>query len=185
MPVAGKRWRQPGFALVGVLLLSLLVSAAVPLMFALNRENIAASRREQVRALAAQQARHAFLVAHAYMLMHSGLPAGWRKGSNSVAETQDDLEYCSGYAGQNGEDWGREDARVFHITLGESAGMAANSRLMAGIVRADRDDLPYEKYVVIGCVITSGPYAVGASLRGEFAFVRQKVMLLRLSGDTT
>jgi len=175
-----------GFALPGVLALTLMISAMVPLMFTLNRENISAARRDQVRVSAAAQARHMFMIAHAYMLMHGGLPVGWKKGNiPDAAKSQTDLAYCSGYAGHDGEDWWRDDARISGMIIGEESRDYSGNRIIAGIYLADRGELPFEKYIVLGCVITTGTYAQGAALRGEFARLDGRFVLLELDGDTT
>lgn len=173
-------------ALPGVLVLTLLISAMVPLMLTLNRENVSAARRDQVRVSAAAQARHMFMIAHTYMLMHGGLPTGWSKGSiPAVTEARADLEHCSGYAGHDGENWGRDDARVLRMIIGDDSVNFAGNRVIAGIYRAGRGELPFEKYIVIGCVLTAGAYAQGAAMRGEFARAQQRFVLLALGGDTT
>lgn len=183
---AGMKMPLNGFALPGVLALTLMVSAMVPLMFTLNRENISAARRDQVRVSAIVQARQMFMIAHAYMLMHGGLPVGWSKGNiPDRAETRTDLGYCSGYAGHDGENWGREDARVFGLALRQESTDYAGNRIIAGVYLADRGELPFETYIVMGCVITTGNYAQGAALRGEFARFDGQFVLLDLGGDTT
>jgi hypothetical protein len=182
----GVKTPRPGFALPGVLVLTMLISAMVPLMITLNRESVSAARRDQVRVSASAQAHHMFMMAHAYLLMHGGLPVGWHKGNiPDAADIRTDLGYCSGYAGHEGEGWGREDARVVRLTIGEESLDFAGSRAIAGIYAADRGELPYETYIVMGCFITRGAYAQGAALRGEFARSRGRFHLLSLSGDTS
>lgn len=178
--------RQSGFALPGVLFLSLMISAMVPIMVTLNRENVTSARADQVRASAAGGAQHMFTLAHAYLLMHGGLPVGWRKASSpDAAETGMDLANCSGYAGHDDETWRQEDARVFRLMISEESNHFPRSRMLAGIYRTGQAELAFEKYVVIGCVITAGAYAQGAALRGEFARTLEQLVLLDLDEGTT
>jgi len=178
--------KRSGFALPGVLFLSLVISAMIPVMISLSRESATAARADQIRTVAAGGARHMFLVAHAYMLMHNGLPSGWQKGNSpDASDTGEDLAYCSGYAGYDDDSWRQGSARVFRLIMDEDSRHFPGSRMLAGIYQQDQGGLAFDTYIVIGCLINDGAYAQGASFRGEFARASDQLILLSLAGGTT
>jgi hypothetical protein len=157
----------------------------IPVMISLSRESVTAARADQIRTVAAGGARHMFLVAHAYMLMHDGLPSGWQNGdSPDASDTGADLAYCSGYAGHEEDSWRQESARVFRLIMDEDSHHFPGGRMIAGIYHQGRGGLAFDRYIVIGCLITAGAYARGAAFRGEFARASDQLILLNLADGT-
>lgn len=179
--------KQPGFALVMVLFLSVLITTMIPMMLNFNRESVTGVQRNQSRALVSEYARQVFMTTHAQMLMNGGLPLGWSGGDDTVlASTSaiEDIENCSGFLDLN-EVWNKADARVSWMQIDNATSALNNSKIIAGIYRTSYGSVPYEHYVVMGCVITAGQLSQGAVMRGEYAITGQQVVMLSLRAETS
>ena len=179
--------KQPGFALVAVLFLSVIITAMIPMMINFNRESITSVQRGQSQAVAAEYAKQIFMMAHTELMMHQGLPQGWSQGDSTDLNTTsalDDIGNCSGYLDLN-ETWNSADARISWMQIDNAASAANDSKVIAGITRISYGDVPYEHYIVLGCVITGGRLSQGAVMRGEFAISGQQILMLSLSSNTS
>lgn len=175
----------PGFALVAVLVLTIMIMALVPMMLTLNRENISGVQGDQVRARVGEQARQMFMIGHASMQMNAGLPQGWQQASAAAADDVAMLVNCSGFLDRDDEAWNTEDARISMITITDNTAAIDGTRLATGIYRSGYGDVTYEQYTVIGCAISDAPNSQGAAMRGEFALSGQRLMLLGLEANGT
>lgn len=171
---------QPGFALMSVLLLTVLITALVPVMIALNRENVAGAVTDQLSARVGEEARQMFMMAHATMLMHGGLPVGWQAADSAASINRDDLVNCSGFLDRDDEAWNSPDARLSVMTISRTSSPLDGSKLIAGVYRTGYDSVPYEHYVVLGCVISGGRFSQGSAIRAEFALTGQRFVVLGL-----
>ena len=179
--------KQPGFALVAVLFLSVIITAMIPMMINFNRESITSVQRGQSQAVAAEYAKQIFMMAHTELMMHQGLPQGWTKGDSSDLSTTsalDDIGNCSGYLDLN-ETWNSADARISWMQIDNAASAANDSKVIAGITRTSYGEVPYDHFIVLGCVITGGRLSQGAVMRGEFAISGQQILMLSLSSNTS
>ena len=174
-----------GFALVAVLVLTIMIMALVPMMLTLNRENIAGVQGDQIRARVNEQARQMFMIGHATMQMNAGLPLGWQQASAASAEDVAMMTSCSGFLDRTDEPWNTDDARLSIITLDEETASIGGTKLAAGIYRTGYGDVTYEQYIIIGCSISDAPNSQGAAMRGEFALTGQRMMLLGLEANGT
>ena len=175
----------PGFALVAVLVLTIMIMALVPMMLTLNRENISGVQGDQVRARVAEQARQMFMIGHASMQMNAGLPQGWQQASAAAADDVAMLVNCSGFLDREDEAWNTEDARISMITIDDATAAIDGTRLATGVYRSGYGDVAYEQYTVIGCAISDAPNSQGAAMRGEFALTGQRLLLLVLEANGT
>lgn len=176
---------EPGFALISVLMLTVLITTLVPMMISLNRESITSVQGDQVRARVNEQARQMFMMAHASMLMHGGLPVGWQRADQAAEASRTDLSNCSGFLDRAGETWSSADTRLSVMQLAEANSPLDGSKLIAGVFRTGYAEVPYENYVVMGCVISGGRISQGAAMRGEFALSGQRFLLLGLEANGT
>ena len=179
--------KQSGFALVAVLFLSVIITAMIPMMINFNRESITSVQRGQSQAVAAEYAKQIFMMAHTELMMHQGLPQGWSQGNSTDLSTTsaiDDIGNCSGYLDLD-ETWNSADARISWMQIDDPASTANDSKVIAGITRSSYGDVPYEHYIVLGCVITGGRLSQGAVMRGEFAISGQQILMLSLSSNTS
>ena len=178
---------EPGFALVMVLFLSVLITTMIPMMLNFNRESVTNVQRNQSRALVTEHARHVFMTTHAQLLMNGGLPLGWAEGTDtSLAATTaiEDLANCSGFLDLT-ETWEKADARVSWMEIDNATSSLNDAKIIAGIYRTSYDSVPYEHYIVMGCVISSGELSQGAVMRGEYAITGQQLLLLSLRSETS
>ncbi|MCE2517717.1 MAG: hypothetical protein J4F41_07790 [Alphaproteobacteria bacterium] len=178
---------QPGFALVMVLFLSVIIITMIPMMLNFNRESVTNVQRDQSRALVSEYARQVFMTTHAQMLMNGGLPVGWSQGNDAALATTsaiEDLGNCSGFLDLT-ESWNKADARVSWMEIDNATSQLNDSKIIAGIYRTSYDSVPYEHYVVMGCVITAGRLSQGAVMRGEYAITGQQVVMLSLRSETS
>ncbi len=178
---------QPGFALVAVLFLSVLITTMIPMMLNFNRESITGVQQDQSRALASEYSRQMFMLTHTQLLMNGGLPIGWVQGDASSLSTTtaiEDLENCSGFLDLT-ETWNKTDARVSWMEIDDAGSTMDGAKIIAGIYRDSYATVPYEHYIVMGCVITPGPLSQGAVMRGEFAITAQRILMLSLRTDTS
>ena len=179
--------KQQGFALVAVLFLSVIITAMIPMMINFNRESVTAVQRSQSQAIAAEYAKQVFMMAHTELMMHQGLPQGWSQGNSaSLSSTSAlaDIGNCSGYLDID-EDWNTADARLSWMQIDNASNAANDSKVIAGITRTSYGDVPYEHYIVLGCVITGGRLSQGAVMRGEFAISGQQILMLSLASNTS
>lgn len=179
---SGIQHQQDGFALVAVLFLAAFITAMIPMMMNFNRESVTAVQRSQAQALASEQARQVFMMAHTELMMNSGLPQGWSQGDSSGLSTTtaiEDIGNCSGYVDRT-ETWNKADARISWMEIDNASNPANDSKIIAGITRTSYGDVPYEHYIVMGCVITAGRLSQGAAMRGEFAISGQQMLMLSL-----
>ena len=179
--------KQPGFALVAVLFLSVIITAMIPMMINFNRESVTAVQRSQSQAIAAEYAKQMFMMAHTELMMHQGLPQGWSQGNASALSTTsalEDIGNCSGYLDLE-ETWNKADARISWMQIDNASSAANDSKVIAGITRTSYGDVPYEHYIVLGCVITGGRLSQGAVMRGEFAISGQQILMLSLASNTS
>lgn len=177
------RGAAPGFALVAVLVLTMLILALVPMMLTLNRENITSVQGDQIRARVSEQARQMFMISHATMQMHAGLPQGWTQASTADADAVATLVSCSGLLDRDDENWNSADARLSVITIDNETAPIDGTRLAMGIYRSGYDEVAYEQYTVLGCAISDAPNSQGAVMRGEFAYSGQRMLLLGLEAN--
>lgn len=178
---------QSGFALVMVLFLSVLITTMIPLMLNLNRETTTNVQQNQSRVLASGYARQVFMTAHAQMLMNGGLPLGWARGDAVALNTPDriaDLSNCSRLMGLS-EDWNQVNARVSWMSIDSTGIPLDGTKIIAGISRIADEDVPYERYIVLGCVLTDGVLAQGAVMRGEYARAGHQLLMLSLRSETS
>ena len=124
----------PGFALVAVLVLTIMIMALVPMMLTLNRENISGVQGDQVRARVGEQARQMFMIGHASMQMNAGLPQGWQQASAAPADDVAMLVNCSGFLDRDDEAWNTEDARISMITITDNTAAIDGTRLATGFI---------------------------------------------------
>ena len=179
--------KQPGFALVAVLFLSVIITAMIPMMINFNRESITSVQRGQSQAVAAEYAKQIFMMAHTELMMHQGLPQGWTKGNSAdliSTSALDDIGNCSGYLDLD-ETWNSADARISWMQIDDPASAANDSKVIAGVTRTSYGDVPYDHFIVLGCVITGGRLSQGAVMRGEFAISGQQILMLSLSSNTS
>ena len=179
--------KQPGFALVAVLFLSVIITAMIPMMINFNRESITSVQRGQSQAVAAEYAKQIFMMAHTELMMHQGLPQGWTKGNSAdltSTSALDDIGNCSGYLDLD-ETWNSADARISWMQIDDPSSAANDSKVIAGVTRASYGDVPYDHFIVLGCVITGGRLSQGAVMRGEFAISGQQILMLSLSSNTS
>ena len=179
--------KQPGFALVAVLFLSVIITAMIPMMINFNRESITSVQRGQSQAVAAEYAKQIFMMAHTELMMHQGLPQGWRKGNSAdliSTSALDDIGNCSGYLDLD-ETWNSADARISWMQIDDPSSAANDSKVIAGVTRTSYGDVPYDHFIVLGCVITGGRLSQGAVMRGEFAISGQQILMLSLSSNTS
>ncbi len=178
---------EPGFALVAVLFLSVIITAMIPMMINFNRESVTAVQRGQSQAVAAEYAKQIFMMAHTELMMHQGLPQGWSQGNSSDLSTTsaiEDIGNCSGYLDLD-ETWNSADARISWMQIDDATSAANDSKVIAGITRTSYGDVPYDHYIVLGCAITGGRLSQGAVMRGEFAISGQQILMLSLSSNTS
>ena len=179
--------KQPGFALVAVLFLSVIITAMIPMMINFNRESITSVQRGQSQAVAAEYAKQIFMMAHTELMMHQGLPQGWTKGNSAdltSTSALDDIGNCSGYLDLD-ETWNSADARISWMQIDDPSSAANDSKVIAGVTRTSYGDVPYDHFIVLGCVITGGRLSQGAVMRGEFAISGQQILMLSLSSNTS
>ena len=179
--------KQPGFALVAVLFLSVIITAMIPMMINFNRESITSVQRGQSQAVAAEYAKQIFMMAHTELMMHQGLPQGWTKGNSAdliSTSALDDIGNCSGYLDLD-ETWNSADVRISWMQIDDPASAANDSKVIAGVTRASYGEVPYDHFIVLGCVITGGRLSQGAVMRGEFAISGQQILMLSLSSNTS
>lgn len=179
--------KQPGFALVAVLFLSVIITAMIPMMINFNRESITSVQRGQSQAVAAEYAKQIFMMAHTELMMHQGLPQGWTKGNSAdltSTSALDDIGNCSGYLDLD-ETWNSADARISWMQIDDPSSAANDSKVIAGVTRASYGDVPYDHFIVLGCVISGGRLSQGAVMRGEFAISGQQILMLSLSSNTS
>ena len=179
--------KQPGFALVAVLFLSVIITAMIPMMINFNRESITSVQRGQSQAVAAEYAKQIFMMAHTELMMHQGLPQGWTKGNSTdliSTSALDDIGNCSGYLDLD-ETWNSADVRISWMQIDDPASAANDSKVIAGVTRTSYGDVPYDHFIVLGCVITGGRLSQGAVMRGEFAISGQQILMLSLSSNTS
>jgi hypothetical protein len=182
-----RRSAEPGFALVMVLFLSVLITTMIPLMLNLNRESVTNVQQNQSRALAEEYARQVFMATHVQMLMSGGLPLGWSTGDDTALTSTSaiaDLASCSGFMDLS-ETWDKPDARVSWMKINDAATALNGSKIIAGIYRTSYGDVPYEHYIVLGCVISGGALSQGAAVRGEYAIADQQVLMLSLRAESS
>ena len=178
---------QPGFALVAVLFLSALIVTMIPMMLNFNRESVTGVQLDQSRALASEYSRQMFMLAHAELLMNAGLPTGWSQGNaSSLSSTTaiEDMGNCSNFLNIT-ESWNKQDARVSWMEIDDDGSTMDGAKIIAGIYRDSYDSVPYEHYIVMGCVIVPGPLSQGAVMRGEFAVTAHRILMLSLRTDTS
>ena len=178
---------QPGFALVAVLFLSALIVTMIPMMLNFNRESVTGVQLDQSRALASEYSRQMFMLTHAELLMNAGLPQGWVQGDASSLDTTsaiEDLGNCSGFLNLT-EVWDKVDARVSWMEIDDAGSIMDGAKIIAGIYRDSYGSVPYEHYIVMGCVIIPGPLSQGAVMRGEFAITAHQILMLSLRTDTS
>lgn len=186
-PLVSSSSAQPGFALVAVLFLSVLIVTMIPMMLNFNRESITGVQQDQSRALASEYSRQMFMLTHAQLLMNGGLPQGWTQGNASSLSTTtaiEDLGNCSGFLDLT-ETWNKADARVSWMEIDNDDSPMDGAKIIAGIYRDSYDTVPYEHYIVMGCVITPAPLSSGAVMRGEFAITAQRILMLSLRTETS
>ena len=174
---------EPGFALVAVLVLTMLILALVPMMLTLNRENIASVQGDQIRARVSEQARQMFMIGHATMQMNAGLPLGWQQASTAASDAVGTLASCSGLLDRADETWNTADARLSVITIDNATAPIDGTRLAVGVYRSGYGEVAYERYTVLGCAISDAPNSQGAAMRGEFAYSGQRMLLLGLEAN--
>ena len=178
---------KPGFALVAVLFLAAMITTMIPMMLNFNRESVTGVQQDQSRALASEYSRQMFMLTHAQLLMNGGLPQGWVQGNaSSLSSTSaiEDLGNCSGFLNLT-ETWNKVDARVSWMEIDDDGSTMDGAKLIAGIYRDSYGAVPYEHYIIMGCVITPAPLSSGAVMRGEFAISGQQVLMLSLRTETS
>lgn len=176
---------EPGFALVAVLALTVLIMTMVPMMLSLSRENITGVQGDQIRARVSEQARQMFMIGQTSMQMNAGLPVGWQQGSAAATEAVATMVNCSGFLDRDDETWAGQDARISIMTLDNNTDAIGGTTLAMGVYRSGYGDVTYEQYTVIGCAISDSPNSQGAVMRGEFALTGQRMMLLGLEANGT
>ena len=179
--------KQPGFALVAVLFLSVIITAMIPMMINFNRESITSVQRGQSQAVAAEYAKQIFMMAHTELMMHQGLPQGWTKGNSPILPRPQRLMILAIVpAILIWMKHGTVPMRGFRgCRLMNAASAANDSKVIAGVTRASYGDVPYDHFIVLGCVITGGRLSQGAVMRGEFAISGQQILMLSLSSNTS
>ena len=66
------------------------------------------------------------------------------------------------------------------MTISRTSSPLDGSKLIAGVYRTGYDSVPYEQFVVLGCVISGGRFSQGSAIRAEFALTGQRFVMLGL-----
>ena len=166
-------YRQSGFALIGVILLSAVIGLMMPMLLNLEAENRNAMRQHQSRAAAMAMAHHIYALAHDAYLTHSGLPLGWDKGSDMSLQQSKAITSCSQILSLS-DQWQGADARISSMMIDASDNPHHGDHLIMGIARQavpadiNGDTYPQLAHVVMGCVITDRPFSQLAVIRGTY-----------------
>lgn len=158
---------RSGFALIGVLVLSIMIGMMIPVMLNLETENRAMMRQHQARASVVSTAHHMFGLAHDQFLLHTGLPLGWTRGDAAPPDQLKALTACSRALGHE-EDWHLSTARYTHLNVNMEGHNYQGYRLITAIRRGDDAMLPFTVYVVIGCAISHRPFSQLGVVRGVY-----------------
>jgi hypothetical protein len=158
---------KSGFALIGVLVLSVMLGMMIPVMLNLETENRAMMRQHQARAHVVSVAHHMFGLAHDQFLLHTGLPLGWTSGDTASPDHLKTLAACSRALGHD-TNWNHPAARYTHLKVNVEGHMYQGYRLITAIRRGNDDLLPFEVYVVMGCAISHSPFSQLGVVRGLY-----------------
>lgn len=169
---------KSGFALIGVLVLSVMIGMMIPVMLNLETENRALLRHHQARAHVVSTAHHMFGLAHDQFLLHTGLPLGWSRGDAAPPDQQNALAACSRALGHD-ENWHHPAARYTHLNVNGEGHIYQGYRLITAIRRGDDANLPFAVYVVMGCAISDRPFSQLGVVRGLYLHSGGQVIFQR------
>jgi hypothetical protein len=169
---------KSGFALIGVLVLSVIIGMMIPVMLNLETENRALLRHHQARAHVVSTAHHMFGLAQDQFLLHTGLPLGWTRGDAAPPDHLNALTACSRALGYD-VDWAYPAARYTHLDINSEDHYYQGYRLITAIRQGDDARLPFAIYVVMGCAISDRPFSQLGVVRGVYLHSGGRVIFQR------